>query len=252
MFSFGSNKTRKGTKVLDNVYYFQESPNLDSNNYIISNESNDNLCLIDAGNGLSLSNLIEGMKELDMSHKNISTVILTHIHVDHLLGLYPLLNKLVDKPPQVYAFGQAAKTIKNADLSSIFPGNLGIGPEMFKVKIIPVEVNELKNDQELVLNAFKFRIMHTPGHSEGSICLYEPNFKILLCGDLVFTGGSFGRYDFPGGSLNKLKDSISKVNDLDVKYILPGHMGFSDNGNKEIERALNMINRIGPGGFFMF
>ncbi|MFX0178089.1 MAG: MBL fold metallo-hydrolase, partial [Candidatus Hodarchaeota archaeon] len=91
---------------------------------------------------------------------------------------------------------------------------------------------------------FDFQIFHTPGHSIGSISYYEPNKKILIPGDLVFTGGSFGRYDFPGGSLQVLTESIKFVNDLDVIYLLPGHMGISKEGNQQISLSYKFVQSI--------
>ena len=241
MFNIGNIYTKKGYKIIDNVYYFKETPTLDANNYIISNKDKTDLTLIDTGNGISFKSLIEEMEKLNLSYKNIKKVILTHIHVDHLLGIYPLLLKMNSNPPKIYAFGHAARTIKNADISAIFPGSLGLGPQTFKVKIIPIEVNELTNNQEISCAEYKFRIIHTPGHSEGSICLYDQKNKILISGDVVFSGGAFGRFDFPGGSLKKLKNSIKIISQLDVKYLLPGHMSYSANGNKEIKLALRII-----------
>ncbi|MFX0179305.1 MAG: MBL fold metallo-hydrolase, partial [Candidatus Hodarchaeota archaeon] len=71
------------------------------------------------------------------------------------------------------------------------------------------------------------------------------NKKILIPGDLVFTGGSFGRYDFPGGSLKTLTESIKFVNNLDVEYLLPGHMGISIQGNQQIALSYRMVQSIG-------
>jgi glyoxylase-like metal-dependent hydrolase (beta-lactamase superfamily II) len=68
-------------------------------------------------------------------------------------------------------------------------------------------------------------ILHTPGHSPGSICLYSEDEKFLICGDLVFEGG-IGRSDLYGGDMNQLLKSIEKVSKLDVEYLLPGHGRF--------------------------
>ena len=116
---------------------------------------------------------------------------------------------------------------------------------MFGIEIFPLNVIDLTNSEEIkVFSEFTFQIHYTPGHSIGSICYYDSNKKILIPGDLVFTGGSFGRYDFPGGSLNDLINSIKYVNNLDVKYLLPGHMGISDNGNQQIAFSYKMIQSI--------
>jgi len=95
-----------------------------------------------------------------------------------------------------------------------------------------------------IFTDFLFQIHYTPGHSLGSICYYEPDKKMLIPGDLVFIGGSFGRYDFPGGDYNTLVNSIKFVNDLDVKYLLPGHMGITTDGNKQIAFSYRMIQSI--------
>jgi glyoxylase-like metal-dependent hydrolase (beta-lactamase superfamily II) len=143
---------------------------------------------------------------------------------------------------KIYAYGETVKILREGIVDKIFPGSLGIGPEMFKVKVVPLKVYELENSCRI--GQFEFKILHTPGHSPSSICYYEPNKKILIPGDLVFIGGSFGRYDFPGGSLPKLIASISRVNDLDVEYLLPGHMGISREGNHDIMMSYRMVKSI--------
>jgi glyoxylase-like metal-dependent hydrolase (beta-lactamase superfamily II) len=117
---------------------------------------------------------------------------------------------------------------------------------MFGAKITPLDISELNETNTIKIGTdFNFNIYHTPGHSLGSICFYEASKRILIPGDLVFVGGSFGRYDFPGGSLKILQNSIKFVNELDVEFLLPGHMGISDNGNKQIELSYRMVHSIG-------
>ncbi|MFX0031049.1 MAG: MBL fold metallo-hydrolase [Candidatus Hodarchaeota archaeon] len=244
-FSGISSSKKKSQEVIKNLYYFNENPMLDCNQYIIKDSYSNELALFDAGNGISLKGLIEGMKEVDLDYENLTKIYITHEHVDHVLGLYPLMNLLNEKAPKIYAYGNTAKILLDGDESSIFPGNLGITPSMFGVRIIPLEVEELSDKKSIKVNEnFNFQIFHTPGHSTGSITYYEPKKKILIPGDLVFTGGSFGRYDFPGGSLKVLTDSIKFVSNLDVKYLLPGHMGISNQGNKQIEYSYRMIKSI--------
>jgi len=66
--------------------------------------------------------------------------------------------------------------------------------------------------------------MHTPGHTEGSVCLYFPTEKKLIAGDTLFAG-SIGRTDFPGGSMEKILDSLKgKLMTLpDETVVVPGH-----------------------------
>lgn len=246
MFFSGISSSKKtGKEVIENLYYFNENPLLDCNQYIIKDSESNELTLFDAGNGISLKGLIEGMKELNFEFKDIKKIYLTHEHVDHVLGLYPLMNLLKDDPPEIYAYGETAKILQKGDDSKIFPGNLGIGPSMFDVNVVPLKVKDLIDIKSVKINDdFKFQIFYTPGHSVGSICYYEPNKKILIPGDLVFTGGSFGRYDFPGGSLKTMTESVKFANNLDVIYLLPGHMGVSNQGNQQIALSYRMIQSI--------
>ena len=84
------------------------------------------------------------------------------------------------------------------------------------------------------MGELEFRVMSTPGHSEGSVTIRVGD--VLLCGDTLFAG-SCGRTDFTGGSMRKMMDSLKRLaqleGDLDV---LPGHMELSD---LETERARN-------------
>ncbi|MFX1337343.1 MAG: MBL fold metallo-hydrolase [Promethearchaeota archaeon] len=245
MFLSGGSSAKKGKEVIKNVYYFSEDAMLDCNQYCILDQESGEITLFDAGNGVSLKALLAGMKNLGLEFENITKVFLTHEHVDHVLGLYPLMKLMNKDPPQIFAYGKTAEILNNGEESKIFPTGLGITPKMFGLEIIPLKVFDLKQQSEIKINSeFIFQIHYTPGHSLGSVSYYEPSKKILIPGDLVFCGGSFGRYDFPGGSLTTLQNSIKYVNNLDVKYLLPGHMGISENGNQQIEFSCRMVMSI--------
>ncbi|MFX1554037.1 MAG: MBL fold metallo-hydrolase [Promethearchaeota archaeon] len=246
MFFSSGEAEKRGTEVIKNLYFFSENQMLDCNQYIIEDQDSKELMLFDAGNGMSLKGLFKGMEKYNLKYYNITKVFLTHEHVDHVLGLYPLLKALKDDPPEVFAYGQTATILESGNKSQICPDILGIDLELFGIEILPLKINNLNNLKEIKVSFdFTFQIYYTPGHSLGSICYYEPNKKVLIAGDLVFIGGSFGRYDFPGGSLKALINSIKYVNNLDVKYLLPGHMGISNNGNKQISLSYRMIQSIG-------
>ena len=246
MFFSSSESEKRGKEIIKNLYYFSENQMLDCNQYIIKDPNTNELALFDAGNGISLKGLFKGMKKYNLDPFDITKVFLTHEHVDHVLGLYPLMKKLRENPPKIYAFGETVKILEKGEKSQICPDILGIDLTMFGIKIIPLRMNELTDLINIkVTSDFNFQIHYTPGHSLGSICYYDSTNKVLIPGDLIFIGGSFGRYDFPGGSLNTLINSIKYVNNLDVKYLLPGHMGISDNGNQQINFSFRMIQSIG-------
>jgi hydroxyacylglutathione hydrolase len=66
-------------------------------------------------------------------------------------------------------------------------------------------------------------VLHTPGHTPGSICLWSERDHVLISGDTVFSDGCFGRYDFPGGSRMELARSLDRLSLLDVEGLYPGH-----------------------------
>jgi glyoxylase-like metal-dependent hydrolase (beta-lactamase superfamily II) len=251
MFFSRGDLEKKSKEVIKKLYYFQENQMLDCNQYIIKDPDTNKLTLFDAGNGISLEGLFKGMQKCDLNPSDISKVFLTHEHVDHTLGLYPLI-KLMENPPEIYAYGETAKILREGDISRIFPGNLGIKPSMFGVEITPLKVNDLENLKQIKISSnFKFQIHYTPGHSIGSICYYEPKKKILIAGDLIFKAdllynmGSFGRYDFPGGSLQTLKNSIKQATMLDVSILLPGHMSIvEENANLHIALSYKTIQTL--------
>lgn len=95
--------------------------------------------------------------------------------------------------------------------------------------IEPVEIDDpLVDGSEVRIAGLIFKVIHTPGHSAGSICLYEEKRKIMFTGDTLFAG-SIGRVDLPTGSMEEISKSISgKIMALpeDVR-IFPGHGGES-------------------------
>ncbi len=99
---------------------------------------------------------------------------------------------------------------------------------------------------ELVLEGVSLHILHTPGHTPGSINIYCPDSKALISGDLVFYG-AVGRTDFPGGSPSMLKRSIEKVSALEVEYLLPGHstqFGSLVRGRDRVRRNFQVVQSL--------
>lgn len=91
---------------------------------------------------------------------------------------------------------------------------------------------------ELVLGSTRWRVLHTPGHTPGSLCLYEPRERVLISGDTVFAEG-VGRTDFPSGNFKDLVRSIELLAGLDVRVVLPGH--GEPAGSDAIRQALVFV-----------
>jgi hydroxyacylglutathione hydrolase len=82
---------------------------------------------------------------------------------------------------------------------------------------------ELAEGGEIRFGGLRLQVMHTPGHTEGSVCLYDADGGRLFSGDTLFAGG-WGRVDLPGGSADQMVDSIARLAGLDDPLrVLPGH-----------------------------
>jgi hydroxyacylglutathione hydrolase len=90
-------------------------------------------------------------------------------------------------------------------------------------KASPPADTMLEEGQVLTLGEIKLKVLHTPGHSPGSVCLYSEEEGVLFDGDVLFNMG-MGRYDLPGGSYRVLMESIKKLLALpDETTVYPGH-----------------------------
>ena len=242
-----STEIKSGTEIINDLFIFPEFPNLDCNIYVLKNKVDNlqedyELMLIDSGNALNSTNLIAGIKKLGLDPRKITKIVITHEHLDHILGIYNL-PELIGSIPEIYAISYTKNTIETADIETIIPSTFGLTPSIFGVEIKKLPVKEVKEGEILNFGNFNLEIICTPGHSLGSMTLYEKNNKILFPGDLIFVGGSFGRYDLNGGSLPQLKQSIKRMLEYDVSILCPGHMNYSRKGNDEVKKSDYMINK---------
>ena len=90
--------------------------------------------------------------------------------------------------------------------------------------IVPsVPAVELAEGGEVRFGSIRLRVLHTPGHTEGSVCLYEPDEGRLFSGDTLFAGG-WGRVDLPGGDRAQMVESLGRLLDLEDRvHVYPGH-----------------------------
>ena len=100
---------------------------------------------------------------------------------------------------------------------------------------------ELAEGSEIRFGAIRLSVLHTPGHTEGSVCLLAESERLLLSGDTLFAGG-WGRVDLPGGSADQMVASLGRLTALaDDLRVLPGH---GRQTTVERERPwLEMVNR---------
>ncbi len=140
-------------------------------------------------------------------------VLLTHGHFDHLLGAAAVCRE-TGATLIVHRLDQPMLTDAVRNLYAL----MGEGLAPFE----PVSADRLAEEgDELPFGNAVIRVLHTPGHSPGSVC-YE-------IGDLLFTGdtlfaGSMGRVDFPGGNARQMEESLRRLASLEgERTVLPGH-----------------------------
>ncbi|MEM1578455.1 MAG: MBL fold metallo-hydrolase [Archaeoglobaceae archaeon] len=150
--------------------------------------------------------------------RELDYVFLTHSHYDHAsaAGFFKGIAKIAIHEEEIKLMG----------LQSFAPV-FGLRFKLFEPDIT------LKGGEIFELGELMLEVIHTPGHSPGSICLYEPKKKWLFSGDTVFAYGSFGRYDLPGGDAKKLLKSIEMLSKLDVENLYPGHEEIVEGNAKE-------------------
>jgi len=152
---------------------------------------------------------------IDLAAENglrIGSIVNTHGHVDHIMGNAEM--KAKTGANIVIHEAEAAYLEKIGDFWL----------ELFGARKSPPADRVVRGGDELIVGAQRWRVLHTPGHTPGSICLYEASLGVCLTGDTLFVG-SVGRVDGPRSSEAQLLDSIRKClltlpNDT---LIYPGH-----------------------------
>jgi len=175
-----------------------------------------------------LGSLSQSMKKDGLQIKDLGLIINTHSHPDHCQSNEEIVN-ISGAAVTMSEEDNSFRTTAGDRMYTMF----GMRAPSFNPAFFLKE-----GDAKLGTDDFNMQVLLCPGHSPGSVCLYLPDSKVLITGDVIFYM-SVGRTDFPGGNTRLLQKSIERLSKLDVEYLIPGH-NTEPNG---IIRGREMIKR---------
>ncbi len=206
-------------QVFEDLYAFlwDDFSQNNCNTYLINR---DKKILIDPGHDHLLNQVEKNLSHIRLSLNDIDFVLVTHGHPDHIGG--------VPSFPEKTKFAISEKEYQF--INSVSRYSIQAEPDFFL------------NQGQITIGDLSFEVIETPGHSPGSVCLYWPERKTLFTGDLVFNQG-LGRTDLAGGSTKELKDSVQRVQSLDVEVLLCGH-GDILAGKEAVENNFSFVQQL--------
>jgi hydroxyacylglutathione hydrolase len=197
-------------KLGNNLFFYPEQGMLDCNTYVIGGKPG---IIIDPGNAAYVASRVSGLNEDGLDPSDIGIIVNTHLHIDHC-GANEAFKNLSGARIALHPVQKKNYRLVVIDGARIF----GMEPGEFAEDYI-LEDNVLASD------TVEMEMIVSPGHSPDCVCFYTRRDKVLICGDVLFEMNT-GRVDLPGGNAEELKKSIEALSQLDIDYLLPGHMGI--------------------------
>lgn len=170
------------------------------NAYLLCPEEGKAAILIDPGDDLPLLK-----RKLAESGRILKGILLTHGHFDHMLSAQPL-SRITGAP--VYIHAQDEDMLCDAEKNAY--------NAMAAAQPCPIDWEAELLESSIQIEGIEFEVLHTPGHTHGSVCFYDAKNGVLFSGDTLFCAG-FGRTDLYGGSSVQMRASLRKL------FSLPGN-----------------------------
>ncbi len=183
------------------------------NTYLLEGDAR---ILIDPGHVRLFPHVESGLREAGLNIADIDLVICTHAHPDHIEAV------------RLFKDTEALFALHEGDWQLLGEMGRSLGTFFDTGGYTP---NFFLTSGDLTVKDLQLQVIHTPGHSPGSVSLYWPRHKALFTGDVLFKDG-LGRTDLPGGNGDTLKKSIGELAFFDVEWFFPGHGDFIQGGRK--------------------
>ena len=211
------------TELVRGIYQFRgEKPG--SHAYLVRGATKN--VLIDTGVAGKFPVLKHRLAELGLHVRDVSLVILTHEHYDHIGA-----TAFFHRSALVAAHRLAANKVELQDEFVTFKKYRDECSKPFWVDVW------LESGSVIDLGNYELQVLHTPGHTSGCICLYEPSRGLLFTGDTVFAGGTLSEIAV-GGNVSDYVNSVRRLSSLKIRQIYPGHGRVSSTPDEDLAKAI--------------
>lgn len=183
--------------------------------------------LIDTGLPWEGDILESQLASIGLAKDDIHIVVLTHEHLDHI-GCVPYFSPRT----VIAAHSMAANKIALQDEFVMMSKSFHLNVDEYHIDF------HLHHGTNIDLGGVALQVLHTPGHSSGSICLYDSDQQVLFTGDTIFANGILGGI-FPSGSISDYALTLRQLSTLRVKELYPGHGRISATPEEDFTKAIN-------------
>jgi glyoxylase-like metal-dependent hydrolase (beta-lactamase superfamily II) len=196
----------------------------ETNAYLLWDGRSSDALVVDPGMGAAAPL----MERVAANGLRLHLIANSHGHIDHIFDDAPLMR------------ASEAPLAIHPDDAHRLQGHNNYG---FELESVTATV-DLREGEQVRIGDVVLDVLHLPGHTEGSVCLYEERRGLLLSGDVLFAG-AFGRTDLPGGSDEQMVSSLARLADAipGPVRVLPGH-----GPETTMERELPWLRRIAASG----
>lgn len=216
------------TEVTEEIHFIQGQDEFipDAHTYVIGKPASKDLSLIDPGLMGKGGYKLGAIQDAGINLEDIKRVIMTHIHLDHI----GCLGEVRERMPWIalWLHTLEADELEQGDERGIYgmdmfkgmaQGQYGLEDGDFSFQVD----RKLEDGETLTIGDMQWEVLHIPGHSAGSIGLYEAENKVLIPGDVVYADHAIGRFDLHNASGPQHKSSLMRLGGLEVSILLPGH-----------------------------